>query len=126
MAVTRSTAAILTTPARTPSRARGETAANGAKLATVVFVDLVESTKLVSGADPEVVRRRVNTFFERATRCMERHGGLVEKFAGDAVMAAPSSATSPRRSSSPWPLAGTLVTTTSGRRRRHAKRSRTS
>lgn len=60
-----------------------------------MFVDLVESTKLVSGADPEVVRRRVNTFFERATRCIERHGGLVEKFAGDAVMAASSSATPP-------------------------------
>ncbi len=58
------------------------------KLATVLFVDLVDSTGLTVAADPEVVRRRVNTYFERASQCIERHGGTVEKFAGDAVMAA--------------------------------------
>jgi class 3 adenylate cyclase/tetratricopeptide (TPR) repeat protein len=58
------------------------------KLATVLFVDLVASTELVAGADPEVVRRRVTTFFDAVARCIEIHGGTVEKFAGDAVMAA--------------------------------------
>src|ERR671939_1222376 len=58
------------------------------KLATVLFADLVASTELVAGADPEVVRRRVTTFFERVAQCIETHGGTVEKFAGDAVMAA--------------------------------------
>jgi class 3 adenylate cyclase/tetratricopeptide (TPR) repeat protein len=58
------------------------------KLATVVFVDLVDSTGLVVNADPEIVRRRVNEYFARASQCIERHGGTVEKFAGDAVMAA--------------------------------------
>src|ERR671939_1961738 len=58
------------------------------KLATVLFADLVESTQLVSGSDPEVVRRRVTRFFEQVSRCIETHGGTVEKFAGDAVMAA--------------------------------------
>jgi class 3 adenylate cyclase/tetratricopeptide (TPR) repeat protein len=58
------------------------------KLATVLFVDLVDSTEMVAAADPEVVRRRVSGFFERASRCIEQHGGTVEKFAGDAVMAA--------------------------------------
>src|SRR5919205_1353216 len=58
------------------------------KLATVLFVDLVASTELVAGSDPEVVRRRVTTFFESVSRCIETHGGTVEKFAGDAVMAA--------------------------------------
>jgi class 3 adenylate cyclase/ATP/maltotriose-dependent transcriptional regulator MalT len=58
------------------------------KLATVVFVDLVSSTELVSDADPEVVRRRVNSYFEQVSRCILTHGGTVEKFAGDAVMAA--------------------------------------
>ncbi|MDQ2910813.1 MAG: AAA family ATPase, partial [Actinomycetota bacterium] len=58
------------------------------KLATVLFVDLVDSTALVRGADPEVVRRRVQTFFERVSHCVITHGGIVEKFAGDAVMAA--------------------------------------
>ena len=58
------------------------------KLATVVFVDLVDSTGLVARADPEVVRRRVTRFFEQVSHCIETHGGKVEKFAGDAVMAA--------------------------------------
>src|SRR5690242_20323288 len=58
------------------------------KLATVLFVDLVDSTALVTGSDPEVVRRRVQTYFERVSRCVTAHGGIVEKFAGDAVMAA--------------------------------------
>jgi predicted ATPase/class 3 adenylate cyclase len=58
------------------------------KLATVLFVDLVDSTALVTGTDPEVVRRRVQTFFDRVSHCVMTHGGIVEKFAGDAVMAA--------------------------------------
>ena len=57
------------------------------KLATVLFVDLVDSTSLVAGTDPEVVRRRVNEFFETVSSCVAQHGGLVEKFAGDAVLA---------------------------------------
>src|SRR6266581_8693597 len=58
------------------------------KLATVLFVDLVDSTSFVTGADPEVVRRRVQAFFDRVSHCVMTHGGIVEKFAGDAVMAA--------------------------------------
>jgi class 3 adenylate cyclase/tetratricopeptide (TPR) repeat protein len=58
------------------------------KLATVLFVDIVDSTRFVSGADPEVVRRRVTRFFDTVSKCVVQHGGIVEKFAGDAVMAA--------------------------------------
>src|ERR671912_946612 len=58
------------------------------KLATVLFVDLVDSSGLVAASDPEVVRRRVSRFFEQVSTCIETHGGTVEKFAGDAVMAA--------------------------------------
>jgi class 3 adenylate cyclase/tetratricopeptide (TPR) repeat protein len=58
------------------------------KLATVLFVDLVGSTDLVADADPEVVRRRVGRFFDQVSHCVTTHGGTVEKFAGDAVMAA--------------------------------------
>ncbi len=58
------------------------------KLATVLFVDLVDSTALVAASDPEVVRRRVTRFFEDVTHCVTTHGGIVEKFAGDAVLAA--------------------------------------
>jgi class 3 adenylate cyclase/tetratricopeptide (TPR) repeat protein len=58
------------------------------KVATVLFADLVDSTGLVSSADPEVVRQRVNRYFEVVSGRIEAHGGTVEKFAGDAVMAA--------------------------------------
>jgi class 3 adenylate cyclase/tetratricopeptide (TPR) repeat protein len=58
------------------------------KLATVLFADLVDSTSLVTGEDPEVARRRVTQFFESVARCVTTHGGIVEKFAGDAVLAA--------------------------------------
>ncbi|MBA2476188.1 MAG: adenylate/guanylate cyclase domain-containing protein, partial [Actinobacteria bacterium] len=58
------------------------------KLATVVFIDLVDSTALVTASDPEIVRRRLDRFFDHVSRCIEAHGGIVEKYAGDAVMAA--------------------------------------
>jgi class 3 adenylate cyclase/tetratricopeptide (TPR) repeat protein len=58
------------------------------KLATVLFVDLVDSTSLLAGADPEIVRRKVTEYFESASERIQLHGGTVEKFAGDAVMAA--------------------------------------
>src|SRR5436853_3861464 len=57
------------------------------KLATVLFVDLVDSTALVAASDPEVVRRRVTRFFADVSHCVTTHGGIVEKFAGDAVLA---------------------------------------
>src|SRR3989440_609633 len=58
------------------------------KLATVLFADLVGSTELVSDQDPEITRRNVTAFFDAVAGCIETHGGTVEKFAGDAVMAA--------------------------------------
>src|SRR5881392_4133353 len=58
------------------------------KLATVLFADLVGSTEFVSAQDPEITRRRVTAWFDAVSGCIETHGGTVEKFAGDAVMAA--------------------------------------
>ncbi len=58
------------------------------KLATVLFVDLVDSTAEVARTDPEVVRLRIKRFFDQVEHCVTSHGGIVEKFAGDAVMAA--------------------------------------
>ncbi len=58
------------------------------KLATVMFVDIVGSSALVAQSDPEVARRRIDRFFESVSDCVTQHGGKVEKFAGDAVLAA--------------------------------------
>jgi class 3 adenylate cyclase/tetratricopeptide (TPR) repeat protein len=58
------------------------------KVATILFADVVDSTGLVAGADPEVVRQRLSRYFELVSHSIEAHGGTVEKFAGDAVIAA--------------------------------------
>src|SRR5712691_1944629 len=57
------------------------------KLATVLFADLVGSTALASGEDPERVRLRLERFYEGMADEVQGAGGTVEKFAGDAVMA---------------------------------------
>src|SRR5918996_5886088 len=54
---------------------------------TVVFVDLAGSTGLGEKLDPEPLRRVMSRYFETVSEALERHGGTVEKFIGDAVMA---------------------------------------
>jgi class 3 adenylate cyclase/tetratricopeptide (TPR) repeat protein len=57
------------------------------KIVTVLFCDLVDSTALGAGLDPERQRSVLARYFERMKEIVERHGGTVEKFIGDAVMA---------------------------------------
>ena len=58
------------------------------KLATVLFADLVGSTELAGGQDPERVRALLDRFYDAMAAEVEWAGGTVEKFVGDAVMAA--------------------------------------
>src|SRR5919109_5437267 len=58
------------------------------KLATVLFADLVGSTALAAPQDPERTRATLDVFYDAMTEEVERAGGTIEKFAGDAVMAA--------------------------------------
>jgi predicted ATPase/class 3 adenylate cyclase len=57
------------------------------KTVTCVFCDVVESTALGERLDPEAIRRVMSVYFDEMRRAVERHGGTVEKFIGDAVMA---------------------------------------
>jgi class 3 adenylate cyclase/predicted ATPase len=57
------------------------------KTVTVVFCDLVGSTQLAERLDPESVRAIMTRFFRQMRAALERHGGTVEKYIGDAVMA---------------------------------------
>src|SRR6201996_2512476 len=57
------------------------------RLVSVLFADLVGFTTLSEHRDPEEVRELLSGYFDRSRRLIERHGGTVEKFIGDAVMA---------------------------------------
>ncbi|MGH2407603.1 MAG: AAA family ATPase [Candidatus Limnocylindrales bacterium] len=57
------------------------------KVVTIVFCDVAGSTELGERLDPETLRTVMGRYFEVARRTLERHGGTVEKFIGDAVMA---------------------------------------
>jgi class 3 adenylate cyclase len=57
------------------------------KTVSVVFSDVAGSTALAEQLDPEPLRRAMTRYFEVARGVHERHGGVVEKFIGDAVMA---------------------------------------
>jgi class 3 adenylate cyclase/tetratricopeptide (TPR) repeat protein len=57
------------------------------KTVTVVFCDIVDSTPLGERIDPEVHRRIQERYFDTVREALQRHGGTVEKFIGDAAMA---------------------------------------
>jgi class 3 adenylate cyclase/tetratricopeptide (TPR) repeat protein len=57
------------------------------KVVTVLFCDVVGSTALGESVDPEALQALLARYFERMKRIVESHGGVVDKFIGDAVMA---------------------------------------
>jgi class 3 adenylate cyclase/predicted ATPase len=57
------------------------------RLVSVLFADLVGFTTLSEDRDPEETRELLTRYFDLARAAIERHGGVVEKFIGDAVMA---------------------------------------
>src|SRR3954463_10133577 len=70
-------AAVPSAPATTAQR----------RLVSVLFADLVGFTTLSEHRDPEEVRELLSRYFDRSRTLIERDGGTVEKFIGDAVMA---------------------------------------
>jgi class 3 adenylate cyclase/tetratricopeptide (TPR) repeat protein len=71
--------AALAAPVEAPREAR--------KLVTVLFADVAGSTNLAERLDPESVRRVMGRLFDELSAVIEHHGGTVEKFIGDAIMA---------------------------------------
>src|SRR5215469_11078303 len=57
------------------------------KTVTALFADMVGSTALGESLDPEPLRQLMVRYFEQMAGAVRRHGGTVEKFIGDAVMA---------------------------------------
>jgi class 3 adenylate cyclase/tetratricopeptide (TPR) repeat protein len=69
------------------ARMAGELRLDTRKPVTILFTDVAESTSLGERYEPETVRRVMSRYFEVTSRALQRHGGTVEKFIGDAVMA---------------------------------------
>jgi class 3 adenylate cyclase len=61
--------------------------AEARKIVTVAFADVSGSTARRERLDPEALRRVMDRYFAEARSVLERHGGTVEKFIGDAVVA---------------------------------------
>jgi class 3 adenylate cyclase len=61
--------------------------AQARKTVSVVFCDLADSTALGERLDPEPLRELMGRWYQEMRTAIERHGGTVEKFVGDAVMA---------------------------------------
>src|SRR5215208_402729 len=72
--------------ATTPTRPEAAAPIRARRPATVVFADVVDSTTLGERLDPESVHRILERYSEAATGILERHGGTVEKFIGDAIV----------------------------------------
>jgi class 3 adenylate cyclase/tetratricopeptide (TPR) repeat protein len=80
--------AALVADAVTPVRSASAPAAGPERrLVSILFADLVGFTTLSEQRDPEEVRELLSRYFDRCRTLIERYGGTVEKFIGDALMA---------------------------------------
>ena len=70
-----------------PRRSLQPDASEVRKTVTILFCDVVGSTAMGEALDPESLRRVMDRYFDTMRAAIERHGGTVEKFIGDAVMA---------------------------------------
>ncbi|HET7235178.1 MAG TPA: adenylate/guanylate cyclase domain-containing protein [Actinomycetota bacterium] len=71
----------------TPLEPQSELGTEVRKTVTVLFCDVTGSTTIGELLDPETVRRVMGRYFDEMKEVLESHGGTVEKFIGDAVMA---------------------------------------
>jgi len=83
--LTPAAAAASPTPADGP--APGVAPVSERRIVSLLFADLVGFTPLSESRDPDAVRELLSAYFERARAVIERYGGTVEKFIGDAVFA---------------------------------------
>ena len=73
-----------------PSRPRPEArepAPDVRKTVTILFVDIVDSSRLSLALDPEALRNLLARYFGELSAIIRRHGGIVERYIGDAIMA---------------------------------------
>ena len=68
-------------------RSSAELGAGSRRTVSILFTDVVGSTELGERLDPERLQSLLGRYFDVARDVIERHGGTVEKFIGDAVVA---------------------------------------
>src|SRR5262245_63374625 len=64
-----------------------DTALNVRKTVTILFIDIVDSSRLSLALDPEALRNLLARYFSELSAVIRRHGGIVEAYIGDAIMA---------------------------------------
>ena len=57
------------------------------KTVTILFADIVNSSRLSLALDPEALRNLLARYFDEMSAVIQRHGGIVERYIGDAIMA---------------------------------------
>ena len=57
------------------------------KTVTILFADIVDSSRLSLSLDPEALRNLLSRYFGELSAVVQRHGGIVDKYIGDAIMA---------------------------------------
>ena len=57
------------------------------KTVTILFADIVDSSRLSLALDPEALRNLLARYFDEMSAIIQRHGGIVERYIGDAIMA---------------------------------------
>jgi class 3 adenylate cyclase/tetratricopeptide (TPR) repeat protein len=74
-------------PVRTPAQSATESPAQERRFISALFIDIVGFTPLTEERDSEEVRQMLTRYFDRAREIVERFGGVIDKYIGDAVMA---------------------------------------
>ncbi|TIL79046.1 MAG: adenylate/guanylate cyclase domain-containing protein, partial [Mesorhizobium sp.] len=57
------------------------------KTVTILFADIVDSSRLSLSLDPEALRNLLSRYFGELSAVVQRHGGIVDNYMGDAIMA---------------------------------------
>src|SRR5262249_21750810 len=57
------------------------------KTVTILFIDIVDSSRLSLALDPEALRNLLARYFDELSAVIRRHGGVVDTYIGDAIMA---------------------------------------
>ncbi|TJW36436.1 MAG: adenylate/guanylate cyclase domain-containing protein, partial [Mesorhizobium sp.] len=74
-------------PAKPAAPEAREPRPDARKTVTILFTDIVDSSRLSLSLDPEALRNLLTRYFGELSAVVQRHGGIVEKYIGDAIMA---------------------------------------